>query len=119
MRIISLVLFLLCGCRYLDQKIIKDSAMPDTDPRHAVDTKSFVATSKSEPELVISTQPTKMQLNWDIPEIDDNGIIMFEVDKTDSISNPNWVVYCYTNKPPVEFDLVNESGYFRVTPYYK
>lgn len=94
----------------------------DLDPGHAT-TQAFIMSSTSEPELVLPPASMTRHLEWTysipMPASDTNGNIMFEVDKTESISNPRWFVYCFTNQSPVEFSITNSKGYFRVNPYYQ
>lgn len=114
MKYLFLIPALCFGCRTLDKKIIQESVVPAPQSMASVN-----------PMLVVPPPPSveTMHLGWSyplpMPATDANGIIMFEVDKTDSLDNPKWFVYCYTNQSPVQFYLTNGEGYFRVSSYYQ
>lgn len=121
MKYLLLIPILCFGCRSLDKKIIQDSIAPNLNPANA---SLAMAMPAAQPEVVLPPPPFETRhLGWSysltMPATDTNGIIMFEVDKTDSLDNPNWFVYCYTNQSPVQFYLTNSEGYFRVSSYYQ
>jgi len=71
---------------------------------------------------VVQPPPTmSMNLMWDYPQpmpaSDENGNIMFDVDRSEDLIN--WTVFYQTNQPPVPFDLTNGSGFYRVGAHYE
>lgn len=68
MKSLYLILFLCSSCRYLDQKIIMDSAIPDINPAHAESKQAFVYSAQEQPfSTIAQTVPIKVPFIYPVP----------------------------------------------------
>lgn len=126
MKTIILIVCCICflsGCRYLDQKIIQRSEVSNLDPNQSIAVKQsyiYITKSQSEPLTIIDTIKP-WHISWSI-EGDDTNMpqegLEFDVEKTDTLINPTWTLFCQTNQPPVAFYFTGSQGFFRVGVHF-